>query len=261
MKLETQIYIAASALRFWRGTVVNAPRQTQPAQTLKLYDIEACPHCRLVREQLTELDLDVMILPCPKKGRRFRPEAERIAGKQQFPLLVDDNTGAKIYEAAAIIDYLHRTYGDGQHGARQLLTVARHTSKMASALVLATLGMAGLRAHPSRAPAQPLELYGFESSPYTKPVRARLCELELPYLLRNTGKGALNEIGRATFGGKKQLHADHGSTANRDWLAKNTGKIQVPYLIDNNTGVTMFESADIVAYLDRTYALPAVAPT
>ena len=28
----------------------------------------------------------------------------------------------------------------------------------------------------------------------------------------------------------------------------------VPYLIDPNTDTEMFESADIVAYLDRTYA-------
>jgi glutathione S-transferase len=28
----------------------------------------------------------------------------------------------------------------------------------------------------------------------------------------------------------------------------------VPYLVDPNTGVEMFESADIVRYLDRTYA-------
>jgi len=30
--------------------------------------------------------------------------------------------------------------------------------------------------------------------------------------------------------------------------------MRVPYLIDPNTGVQMFESAEIVAYLDRTYA-------
>jgi glutathione S-transferase len=28
----------------------------------------------------------------------------------------------------------------------------------------------------------------------------------------------------------------------------------VPYLVDPNTGEALFESADIVAYLDRTYA-------
>ncbi len=30
--------------------------------------------------------------------------------------------------------------------------------------------------------------------------------------------------------------------------------MMVPYLVDPNTGTEMFESADIVAYLDRTYA-------
>ncbi|MFM8410099.1 MAG: hypothetical protein ACKOCT_07460 [Alphaproteobacteria bacterium] len=36
---------------------------------------------------------------------------------------------------------------------------------------------------------------------------------------------------------------------------RRSGKMQVPWLSDPNTGVSMFESADIVAYLDRTYAL------
>jgi glutathione S-transferase len=30
---------------------------------------------------------------------------------------------------------------------------------------------------------------------------------------------------------------------------------QVPYLIDPNTGVEMFESAEIVEYLEKTYSL------
>ena len=34
-----------------------------------------------------------------------------------------------------------------------------------------------MRARPSKAPAEPLELYSFESSPFSKRVRARLCEL------------------------------------------------------------------------------------
>ena len=33
------------------------------------------------------------------------------------------------------------------------------------------------------------------------------------------------------------------------------GKVMVPYLVDPNTGESMFESADIVRYLERTYAL------
>ena len=42
---------------------------------------------RLVREALTELDLDAMIYPCPKGGKRFRPLATDLGGKTRFPLL------------------------------------------------------------------------------------------------------------------------------------------------------------------------------
>ena len=35
----------------------------------------ACPYCRAVREALTALHLDAEILPCPRGGSRFRPEA------------------------------------------------------------------------------------------------------------------------------------------------------------------------------------------
>ena len=31
------------------------------------------------------------------------------------------------------------------------------------------------------------------------------------------------------------------------------GKMQVPYLVDPNTGTAMYESDDIVAYLRKTY--------
>ncbi len=255
MRTDTLIYSLASAIRFWRGTVVNSPRKAMPAQLLKLYDMEGCPYCRLVREQLTELDLDVMILPCPKKGSRFRAEAQRIGGKQQFPFLIDDNTGTQLYGSDAIMDYLHQTYPSDEAGPPMFRPLAHATSKLASMLVIAVLGMAGLKRRPSKEAAQPLELYAFESSPFSKPVRARLCELELPYILRNSGKGAWKEVGRATLGGEDNLQATQGSTINRDALARHTGRVQVPYLVDANTGEALFESLDIVRYLDRTYSL------
>ena len=58
----------ASSLRLWRGTRA-AVATRQPRQLLELYEFESCPYCRLVREALTELDLDAMILPCPRGGR------------------------------------------------------------------------------------------------------------------------------------------------------------------------------------------------
>ena len=44
-----------------RGTsgIQSSPAAVKPEQLLQLYDIENCPYCRLVREALTELDLDV----------------------------------------------------------------------------------------------------------------------------------------------------------------------------------------------------------
>jgi glutathione S-transferase len=82
-------------------------------------------------------------------------------------------------------------------------------------------------------PEGPLELYSIEASPYARLVREALCELELPYVLHNLGRGS----------------------ARREAFAKMSGKMMVPYLVDPNTGKAMFESADIVKYLDQTYAL------
>ena len=109
-----------------------------------------------------------------------------------------------------------------------------------------------MKARPSKVPAEPLVLYSFESSPYSKPVRARLCELEIPYLLKNTPKGAMTDMGPPVFR-DKLFKAPKGTTRNRAWLAEHTGKVQVPYLIDPNTGVAMYESNDILRYLDKTY--------
>jgi hypothetical protein len=82
----------ASSLRMWRGTRASAAAR-QPERMLELYEFEACAYCRLVREALTELDLDAKIFPCPRGGRRFRPRVMTLGGLTQFPYLVDPNTG------------------------------------------------------------------------------------------------------------------------------------------------------------------------
>ena len=50
------------------------------------------------------------------------------------------------------------------------------------------------------------------------------------------------------------LHNVAKGSAHREAFVKRSGRMMVPYLVDPNTGTEMFESADIVAYLDRTYA-------
>jgi len=253
---DATLNLLAGTIRGWRGTQAFAPAARRPEKLLELYDIEVSPYCRLVREVLTELDLDVLILPCPSGGTRFRPAAERVGGKQLFPLLVDENTGTHLYESADIIEYLGRTY-DREVGAargwRRQLAVT--TSYLSSALQWRPSGIAGMRARPSKAPATPLELYSFESSPYSKRVRARLCELELSYVLRNTGKGTWTDMGPPLFR-DRLFKAPKATTRNRTWLAEQTGKVQVPYLVDANTGTAMYESDAILAYLERTYAAP-----
>jgi glutathione S-transferase len=201
----------------------------RPALPIELYEFEGCPFCRKVREALSILDLDASIRPCPKRGRRFRDELVRIAGKAQFPYMVDPNRGRSMYESSDIVDFLFAEYGAGPPpiGLRRggLSTVGAVLSGVGR-------GAAGSFARASHAPEQPLELYGFEASPFCRLVREALCELELPYLLHNVAKGS----------------------PKREAFVSRSGKMQVPYLIDRNRGVEMFESAEILDYLDATYA-------
>ena len=237
-----------SSLRFWRGTMAQGSAR-QPAQHLQLYEFEACPYCRLVREALTELDVDALIYPSPHGGQRFRPKVARLGGKQQFPFLVDPNSGESMYESADIVDYLYRRYGGRRPPTRLLRPVDVSTSVLAGIPRL----RAGARARPSKTPRWPLELFSFESSPYSRRVRELLCELELPYLLRSTGKADWRDLGppvvRATLFPELPIA---GRT--RTELLERAGKVQVPYLVDPNTDVAMFESAAIRDYLVETYA-------
>lgn len=237
-----------SSVNFWRGTNA-APVAVKPKKILELYDLEGCPFCRIVREALTELDLEARIYPCPKGGARFRPRVKRLGGKLQFPFLVDPNTGVKLYESADIVAYLFKRY------ARRALPLewrAMPVQKASSILSGTVRWGAGLKKRPSRAPKKPLELYSFESSPFSRLVRERLCELEIPYLLHNVGKREWADFVlpgvRRKFLPKRAFRG-----TNRENLARRAGKVMVPYLVDANTGVEMFESAEILKYLEKTY--------
>lgn len=239
----------SSTLGGWRGSKSLVTTPAQPALPLRLYDMEGCPYCRAVREAFTALHLDVEIYPCPKGGTRFRPEAERLGGKQQFPLLVDPNTNTVMYESQAIVDYLFRTYGNGKTPS------AYRPSRLkipATSLATALRGMKGLNVRPSRLPEKLLDLWSFEGSPYSRVVRERLTELEIPYTLHNIGKERWQDIGPAVLRLKPGAY-EPVAGSKRDAHYRRTGHMQVPYLEDSNTGVKMLESAAILDYLDSTY--------
>lgn len=238
-----------SALRGWTG-IQSKPAAHKPEQSLALYDIEASPYCRLVREAITELDLDVVIYPCPLNGRRFRPRAKKIGGKSQFPLLADSNTETHLYESLDIVAYLYETYGKRPLPLKWRTGALQKVSSMGSGLPRFGNGSVARASH---APQQMLELYSFEASPYARPVRELLCELELPYLLHSTGRTALMDWLPPPV--RQALNiTPNPDLENRKALLERAGSISIPYFVDPNTGRELANSSDILDYLHKTYA-------
>jgi glutathione S-transferase len=77
----------------------------------------------------------------------------------------------------------------------------------------------------------PLTLYRLQACPFCERVVRRLQELDVPYRSRYV----------------EPLHS------RRNAVKRLTGSRTVPAIVDERTGVTMGESATIVAYLERTY--------
>lgn len=247
--LDLTTSLLATVSEQGRGVQSSAAGQ-QPVELLELYDMEGCPFCRVVREALTDLDLDAMIYPCPKGGVRFRPLVEKLGGTQQFPFLMDPNTDEALYESADIVEYLYATYGSKPAPARWLTRSARTLGSFGASTL--RIGR-GLRARDSLDIGEPLELYSFEASPFARPVRELLTELELPYILRQTGRTQALDWVLPPM--RERLAPDYQpSQRNRVDLLQRTGRVAVPYLIDPNTGSELYESRRIVDYLMDTYA-------
>jgi glutathione S-transferase len=185
-----------------------------------------------VRERLCELDLDVLVLPVAHGSPR-RADLARLGGRVQVPYLLDPNTGAAMYESEDIVAYLDGRYGtNGRRSALRMLPLINILdSYLATAVRLArgTRVVSGLET--ARRPATRLELYNMEGSPYCRKVREVLTELDLEHIVRNVPKGS----------------------PKRESLRALAGKVQVPYLVDPNTGEALFESGDIAAYLHDRY--------
>ena len=246
--------LASSLLEGGRGMQGTAFPQ-QPEKPLQLYEFEGSPFCRRVREVLTLLNLDYEVYPCPKGGEKYRKIVQEKGGKQQFPFLVDENSGVALYESQDIIHYLFQHYGKS----------GKTPQKFAHYPQLPVVALAGTLVNGARgiwinkkiidraAPAELLELWGFEASPFTRVVRATLAELELPFIYHNVAKERWQDMGPAVLRfkpGKYQALVG----GKREKVMNVMGRdIQVPYLVDPNTGVKMFESAAIVKYLNKHY--------
>eukprot|EP00401_Gymnodinium_catenatum_P065692 CAMPEP_0117602702 /NCGR_PEP_ID=MMETSP0784-20121206/77727_1 /TAXON_ID=39447 /ORGANISM="" /LENGTH=365 /DNA_ID=CAMNT_0005405549 /DNA_START=9 /DNA_END=1106 /DNA_ORIENTATION=- len=217
----------------------GAPRPSEP---LVLYEYEASPFCRKVREVAQLLDITVEMRPCPGARVGFAKELEGRGGKMVVPYLVDPNTRSEMYESEDIIDYLLATYGPpaDKYDAKALWPMRGTFPLVTGSYAAVARGFAGASRQPDARPdnerMQPLELWGYEASPFVRPVREKLCALCLPHRIVPCSRGSRN----------------------RDALIAKTGsRFQVPYLVDPNTGIDLFESPEILEYLDAVYTVPA----
>jgi len=220
--------LAAAAARAGSGAQVGAigPRPTRP---LVLFERETCPFSRLVREALSELDIDALIKPCPEGERTHRAELSALSGDRKIPFLVDENTETQLGESHRIVEYLFERYGRSAPPWRlRWQTLAESSSQLASLV----RGTELVYIEPVLRPEKPLELWNYEASPYCRIVREKLDGLALPYISHNLAR----------------------RSPRRPEFRERHGKLQFPYLFDPNTADGLFESAQIVHHIEQTYA-------
>ncbi|WP_173910379.1 glutathione S-transferase N-terminal domain-containing protein [Acinetobacter sp. Marseille-Q1618] len=236
----------------------GTPFPNQPEKALKLYEFEGSPFCRRVREVMTLLNLDYEVYPCPKGGTKYRAIAKEQGGKAQFPFLIDENTGEKLYESQDIIHHLFKNYGkNGKTPKRYARYPKLPVVAFAGTLVNGARGVWVDKKIVNReAPKQLLELWGFEASPYTRVVRGVLTELELPFVFHNVAKERWQDQGPSFLRlkpGKYVPLKDGKRSKVVDVMGRHKKDIQVPYLVDPNTGAQLFESEAIIDYLQKKY--------
>lgn len=216
----------------------TAPRPEQP---LVLYEYESSPFCRKVREFAQLLDITVEMRPCPGARAGFAGELKARTGKMTVPYLVDPNTGTEMFESEDIMDYMLKTYGPDPSTFDPKATWTFRGDFPAITGTFAALargmpsGQRQANARPDNEQMLTLQLWGYEASPFCRPIREKLCALCLPHQIIPCSRGSRN----------------------RDLLIAKTGKqFQVPFLVDPNTGIDMFESPEILEYLDAVYTVP-----
>lgn len=219
------------------STVLDkAPRPIKP---LILYQYDGSPFCKRVREMINLLDLTVEYRPCPgARQGAFSEELFERTGRRTVPYLIDPNTGSELFESGDQLEYLLENYGPpaSEFDRKALWPITFESFSITTSTIVALLrGFPGSKKQPNARPdneqMEPLELWGYESSPFVRPVREKLDALCLPHVMVSCSRGS----------------------ANRDRMVAKTGRFQVPFLVDRNTGLELFEGNEIVKYLDAVY--------
>ena len=233
-----------------RGVTVDADVATKSVRTiatLQLWDIENDVACRSVRERLTELDLNALVIPAAANSQSMLDSKYEYA----HPFLQDDRTptvpflmvkkeGKEILVSGkdnilAFLDevVIERESDDSdtteQNEVVEALQLAG--SYVASWLRFGRGTSVASCASPSNQPKTPPILYSYEGNQFCRLVREVFTELDIVYELRSAGKESPRRVELASITG---------------------GSSQCPYLIDGD--VKMPESKDIVQHLYQNYA-------
>ena len=158
--------IGPFCLRDSSSVLGDAPRPERP---LILYEYDASPYCKRVRETLNLLDLTVEYRPCPGARAGFADELLERTSRRTVPYLVDPNTGEEMFESAAQIEYLLNTYGPppDAYDRKALWTITFEGFSVATSSYAEILrDMPGARRRPDSRPdnenMRPLELWGYK---------------------------------------------------------------------------------------------------
>jgi len=82
---------------------------TEPDEMVEIYQFEACPYCKKVREKLNDLQIDFIARQVKPGSDRSR--VEEISGQTGVPVLVDPNKDTVMQESDDIVDHLEKHYG------------------------------------------------------------------------------------------------------------------------------------------------------
>ena len=222
--------------------VKTAVKDTIKMSSIKFYNQEFDPSCRLIREACSILALKVEIIPVSSKDD---VNIYNDVSPKQIPAIEDPNTGVELRnnknngkenDIQIMLSYLFKTYGNGQVPINFNPSIAGLTANIAMASRLYGFSLDKLSLQKSKSsdpPELPLKVWGHVSSPFCDLVFEKLDLLNLKYEVQYTPRGS----------------------ANRQKLLDLVGKFQVPYLEDPNTGIELFESQAICEYLTKQYGV------
>ncbi len=197
-----------------------------PVETIILYDNGSSSTCKRVREMMNLLDITYECRPV------FGPEIDNL------PRIDDPNLGETISGDDEIIEHLLKQYGPASslYDLKALWPItfkefSLATSQLAIMLRGNTGAMQQTNARPDNSKMKPIQLWAYECSPFVRPVKEKLSSLGLPHVVVSCSRGSKN----------------------RDKMLEKVGRFQVPFIVDDNTGIEMFEGAEIVDYLEAVY--------